>query len=37
MWTITINYKEYGNSKTVIFATDDESIIPRLKTALNSY
>ena len=37
MWTITINYKEYGNSKTAIFSTDDESIIPKLKNVLNAY
>jgi len=37
IWIITINYKEYGNSKTAIFATEDESIIPRLKNVLNSY
>ena len=37
MWLITINYKDYGENKTIIFATEDESIIPRLKTALNSY
>ena len=37
IWIITINYKEYGNSKTAIFAAEDESIIPRLKNVLNSY
>jgi len=37
IWIITINYKEYGNSKTAIFSTEDESVIPRLKSALNAY
>jgi len=37
MWIITINYKNYGENKTVIFATEDESIIPKLKNVLNSY
>ena len=37
IWIITINYKEYGNSKTAIFSTEDESVIPRLKNALNAY
>ena len=37
MWLMTINYKDYGKNKTIILATEDELMIPRLKTALNAY
>ena len=37
MWLMTINYKDYGKNKTIILATEDELMIPRLKIALNAY
>ena len=37
VWLMTINYKDYGKNKTIILATEDELMIPRLKTALNAY
>ena len=37
MWMITINYKEHNQNKTIVLATEDEFMIPRLKTALNAY
>jgi len=37
MWMITINYKNYGENKTTILATNDESLIPHLRIALNAY
>jgi len=35
VWLITINYNEYGNSKTSIFYTEDETLILKLKVAFN--
>jgi len=37
IWVITINYKEHSQNKTIVLATEDEFMIPRLKTALNVY